>query len=192
MRFKRVEQANEMIQLGELQEKEKQLMGRRLILLKDNNNKDCLFILGAYSSYWLFVSKGKIYIHKGGQEINKQIRCASLFSTTEMANACMICEDKTLKIIKLHSDVIFGNSLPFRRRQYPGSATKIIQINEDEKSKLEGKEEKYYACIFREWIPVSFQVTSVPQALKQQLSTILNVFGEKYCYSIALIKQKYI
>ncbi len=197
-RFKRLEQGNDLVQLKEAADKETLVLGRRFNLLKDNNNGDCIHILGVATTHWVIVSQGRIFVHTGTQ--GKQIRCAALFSTAQAQNNYLQCEEGILKISQLVHTVNYAYTLPFQRRLFPTSVTKLALMEPAKAAQEEtktgavlpqGEDETYLAAVFRDWQPISFQVSSLPQALKQQGSTLLIVTGEKFRYSIATVRARY-
>eukprot|EP01022_Parablepharisma_sp_SALTPOND_P021836 TRINITY_DN4369_c0_g1_i1.p1 TRINITY_DN4369_c0_g1~~TRINITY_DN4369_c0_g1_i1.p1 ORF type:complete len:547 (+),score=54.53 TRINITY_DN4369_c0_g1_i1:2381-4021(+) len=181
LRFKRMVQGNELVQLKEVPEKDKALIGKRFNILKDNYGGNCVLIIGVMENYWLFVGQRRVFLHKGYE--TKQIRSAAMFNTPQTQNAYLLCEEDVLKICKLQPNVIYQYQIPFQRRTLSSVPTKILFY-------ATPSDDEYIVAVLKEWSPVSFQVSAIPQTLKQQGGLLLTVLGEKFRYSIVVINIK--
>eukprot|EP00826_Nyctotherus_ovalis_P047601 TRINITY_DN5497_c0_g3_i1.p1 TRINITY_DN5497_c0_g3~~TRINITY_DN5497_c0_g3_i1.p1 ORF type:complete len:413 (-),score=100.77 TRINITY_DN5497_c0_g3_i1:889-2127(-) len=181
LRFKRMEMGNELVQLGE--SKEKSCVGRRFHLCKDKDGNNCVLIISVSRLYWLFSSHKKVFLHKGREK--GQIRSAAQFSTSDLQNAYLLCEDSTLKICKLQSKVAYYYPFPFQQIKLASVPTKLALFAPSEN-------EKYIIAAMKGWTPISFDISTVPQTQTQtqQVGIAISVLGEQFKYSIIAIDPK--
>jgi len=176
LRFKRMKIGNELVQLTETTHKS--IKCRRFNLFKDKLGNLCVFIIMISQVFWLFIGRNKkAFLHKGIEK--GQVQSASLFSTKTLPSAYLICEDNLLKICELSSFLNYQYQYPFQRKRLDTVPTKLAQYISSKDSN-----DKYIIAVTKQCLPITFDISTVPQTYTQEVSICISVLGEQYKYSI--------